>query len=102
MCPENTLLVHLIVDLMAVTGCVENSAEKNVLPLYKAEIYFRLNLLKNLGSEENVTYEFVLAFPVLSCMSCSSYLDEFRDGKKVAVQLFFRGVLLPRFVQYSS
>ena len=33
---------------------------------------------------------------------CSSYLDGFWDGKKEAVQLLFRGVLLPGFVQYSS
>ena len=27
------------------------------------------------------SHEFVLASPAVSCMSCSSYLDSFRDGK---------------------
>ena len=38
---------------------------------------------------ENVAYEFVLTFPVVSRTSCSSYLDGFRDGRLVAVQLHF-------------
>ena len=31
-------------------------------------------------------------------MSCLSYLDGFRDGRSVAVQLLFCGILLPGFV----
>ena len=48
--------------------------------------------------KEHVAYEFVLTSPVLSCMSCSSYLDCFRDGRLVAVHLLFRRMLLPGFV----
>ena len=38
------------------------------------------------------------------CPTCFvySYLDGFRDRKKVVVQLLFRGMLLPGFVQCSS
>ena len=54
------------------------------------------------GIWENVTYEFVLASLAVSHMSCSSYLDGFRDRRRVAVQLLFRGMLLPWFVKYSS
>ena len=35
-------------------------------------------------------------------MSCPSNMGGFRDGRKVAVQLLFWGMLLPGFVQYSS
>ena len=33
----------------------------------------------------NITYELVLASPAVSCMSGSSNLDSFRDGRQVAV-----------------
>ena len=33
------------------------------------------------GAWENVTYEFVFASSAVSCMSCSSYLDGFRDWR---------------------
>ena len=33
------------------------------------------------GPLENVTYEFVLASLVVSCISCLSYSDGFRDGR---------------------
>ena len=46
---------------------------------------------------ENIASEVVFASPVVTCMSCSSYLDNFRDGSQVAVQLLFRGVLLPGY-----
>ena len=39
-----------------------------------------------------------LASPAVSRMSCLSDLDEFRDGRQVAVLLSFRGVLPPRSV----
>ena len=35
-------------------------------------------------------------------LQCLSYLDGFRDGNLVAVQLLIGGMLLPGFVQYSS
>ena len=35
-------------------------------------------------------------------MYCSSYLDDFWDGREVTVQLLFRRVLLPGFVQFPS
>ena len=50
------------------------------------------------GPRENVTYEIILTHPVASCMSCLFYLDGFRDGRLVAVQLLFRGVLLVVFL----
>ena len=37
------------------------------------------------GQEEYITYELVPASPAGSCMSGSSNLDSFRDGRKVAV-----------------
>ena len=54
------------------------------------------------GPGDNVDYEFILASSAAFRMSCSSYLDGFRDGRSVAAQLLFCGVLLPGFVQYSS
>ena len=51
---------------------------------------------------KNVTCEFVLASPAMSHISCSSYLEDFLDGREVAVQLLFRDVLFSRFVQNSS
>ena len=35
--------------------------------------------------KSNITYELVSASPAVSCMSGSSNLDSFRDGKQVAV-----------------
>ena len=49
-----------------------------------------------------VTYELVLASPAVSCMSGSSSLDSFRDGRQVAVQMAPCGVLRPGLVQYCS
>ena len=40
------------------------------------------------------------ARPAVSCMSSSSNLDSFRDGRQVAVQLVPCGVLPPGLVQY--
>ena len=42
------------------------------------------------------------ARPCFSCMTDSSNLDSFRDGRQVAVSLVSCGVLLPGFVQYRS
>ena len=42
---------------------------------------------------ENVAYKFVLTFPAVPHMSCSSYLDGLCDGKQVAIQLPFCEVL---------
>ena len=53
------------------------------------------------GSLENVTYKFVIASPVVYRTSCSSYLNGFRDGSYVAIQMLFRRVLLPGFVWYN-
>ena len=53
------------------------------------------------GPQENVTYEFIFTSPAVSSVSCLSYLDSFRDGGLVAVQLLFCGMLLPGFVPYS-
>ena len=49
----------------------------------------------------DVAYEFVLIFPAESHISCSSYLDGFWDGRWVAVQLLFGGMLLPGFVDIA-
>ncbi len=35
--------------------------------------------------ESNITYELVPASPAVSCMSGSSNLDSFRDGRQIAV-----------------
>ena len=53
------------------------------------------------GLLEDVTHEFVFAFPALPPMSFLSYLDGFRDKSSVTTQLLFRGVLLPGFVPKS-
>ena len=37
------------------------------------------------GLLENISYELVPASPAVSCMSGSSNLDSFRDGRLVAV-----------------
>ena len=37
------------------------------------------------GPQEYITYELVSASPAVSCMSGSSSLDSFRDGRQVAV-----------------
>ena len=34
-------------------------------------------------------------------MSCSFYLDDFRDVRQVAIQLLFHGALFSGFVKYS-
>ena len=52
--------------------------------------------------QEYITYEFVPASPAVSCMSGSSNLNSFRDGRQVAVQLVSCGVLPPRLVQDCS
>ena len=49
------------------------------------------------GPSENVASESVLTSPAGSCMSCSSYLDGFKDGRLVAIQLLFCGMLLRGF-----
>ena len=52
--------------------------------------------------QEYITYDLILDSPAVSCMSGSSNLDSFRDGRQVAVQLVSCGVLPPRLVQYCS
>ena len=52
------------------------------------------------GPLKNITYELVPASPTVSCMSGSSNLDSFRDGKQVAVYLLLCGVLSPGLIQY--
>ena len=52
------------------------------------------------GPREYITYEFVLTFPAVSCMSGLSHLDSFRDGWLVALQLLFCRVLTLGFVRY--
>ena len=52
------------------------------------------------GPQEYITYELVLASPAVSCISGSSNLDSFCDGRQVAVQLVLCGVLPPGLVQY--
>ncbi len=47
---------------------------------------------------EYITYELVPASPEVSCMSGSSSLDSFRDGRQVAVYLVLCGVLPPGLV----
>ena len=47
---------------------------------------------------KNDIYEFVLPSPAVSHMSCSYYLDGFKDRIWIVVQLF-RGLLLTGFVQ---
>ena len=54
------------------------------------------------GPQEYITYELVPASPAVSCMSGSSSLNSFRDGRLVAVQLLPCGVLPPGLVQYCS
>ena len=50
---------------------------------------------------ENIAYELILTSLAISSMSCSSDLNGFRDGRSVAIQLLFCGMLLSGFV-YSS
>ena len=52
--------------------------------------------------QRNVAYELALTSPEVSCMSCSSDLNGFRDGRYMTVLLLFYGMLLPGFVQYGS
>ena len=52
--------------------------------------------------QEYITYELVPASPAVSCVSDSSNLDSLRDGRQVAVQLVFCGVLLLGLIQYCS
>ena len=54
------------------------------------------------GPQEYITYELVLASPAVSCMSGSSNLDSFCDGRQAAVQLVPCGMLPPGLVQYCS
>ena len=54
------------------------------------------------GSIGAITYELVSASPAVSCMSGSSNLDSFPDGRQVAVQLVLCGVLPPGLVQNCS
>ena len=49
-----------------------------------------------------VIYELVPASPAVSCMSGSSNLDSFHDGRQVAVLLVSCGVLSPGLVQHCS
>ena len=49
-----------------------------------------------------ITYELISTSPAESCMSGSSNLDSFRDGRLVAVQLLLCWVLPPGPVQYCS
>ena len=63
---------------------------------------FEVVILLLLGQMwESITYDLVTASPAVSCMSGSSNLDSFRDGRQVAVWLVLCGVLLPGHVQYS-
>ena len=50
--------------------------------------------------QEYITYELVPVSPAVSCMSGSSNLDSFRDGRQVAVQLVPCGAFPPGLVQY--
>ena len=54
------------------------------------------------GPWENVNHEFVLVSPAVLHMSCLSYLEGFRDGRYVAIQLLFHGMLLPGFVKIKD
>ena len=54
------------------------------------------------GPQQYITCELVPASPAVSCVSGSSNLDSFRDGRQVAVQLVLCGVLPPGLVQYCS
>ena len=49
-----------------------------------------------------MTYELVPASPAVSCMSGSSNLDSFCDGRQVAVYFVPCGVLPPGLVQDCS
>ena len=48
---------------------------------------------------EKIPKEFVLASPAVPCISCFSYLNDLLDGRQVAVQMPFCGMLLQGFVQ---
>ena len=54
------------------------------------------------GPLEYITYELVSASPGVSCVSGSSSLDNFRDGRQMAVQLVLCWVLPPGPIQYCS
>ena len=54
--------------------------------------------LSTSASRLSYAYEFVLAFPTVNPMSCSSNLDGLRDEWKVAIQLLFSGRFLPGFL----
>ena len=70
-------------------------------------MYASLCRLDNFGvslwrsSREYVAHQFVLASSVVPSLPRSSYLDALWDGRQVAVQLLFCGVLLPGLVQNS-
>ena len=49
--------------------------------------------------KRNVADEFILAFPAVPHMSCSSYLDGLWNGRQVAVELLLYAMLLSGFVQ---
>ena len=51
---------------------------------------------------ESVAYEFVPISPAMPRTSCSSYFDGLGNGKYMAEQLLFGGVLLPGFVENST
>ena len=49
-----------------------------------------------------VAYKFFLTSPTESTISFPSYLDGFRDGMQVAIQLLFNGMFFQGFVRYDS
>ena len=49
--------------------------------------------------QENVTNEFFLCSPAVAGVTQTCFPDGFCDRRQSSVQLFFRGVLLPRNVQ---
>ena len=77
-----------------------------ILCLHKADgsTYWLANTGVSMhGSPQgNVAYGFFLASPAVPCISCASYLSGLLDGREVAIQLLFCGVLLPGFVQDSA
>ena len=54
------------------------------------------------GPLKNITYEFVIASPVVFLMSTLSYLNRLWDGRLVTLQQLFSGVLPPEFARDSA
>ena len=92
-----TLSRHFSLSFIRVTSCVLTQL------LYVSSGWSSCFCLAICGGpQEYITFELVLASPAVSCVSGSSNLYSFHDGRQVAVQLVSRRVLSSGLVQYCS